>query len=651
MAANAMSPLRLAPTRVWRPLFVAAGVLVLAAGCSRPRPSGAHNVRLIVLGVDGMDPRFVQRHWSDLPNLDRLRRNGDFKPLATTTPPQSPVAWSTFITGMDPAGHGIYDFVRRDLTRYLPVSSMTRTQSPRHTLSLGPYLFPLSKSREISLRQGKAFWQILAEHDIPVTVIRMPTNYPPVPAGKAIAGMGTPDLLGTFGTFTFFTDDPEEISRHVDAGRIVKVDPMIENRAVLQLEGAWNPLRKDQRPSSVDLTVEVDPREPVAQVAVGDTRITMRQGEWSGWLRARFPLIPGLAGATGIFRLYAKQLHPRFELYVSPVNIDPDDPDLPISVPSGYSREVARATGPFYTQGIAEDTAALRQNVFGMSDYLTQSRLVFEDERKLLGYALSQFREGLLFVYFSSIDQDSHMLWGRHEAELLDTYRNVDAAIGETIDHAHGADLIVMSDHGFTSFDRAVNLNTWLWKNGYLGLDGVPGDESSPARVVWSRTKAYALGLQSIYLNLAGREKEGIVPPGTQSQDVLRKLQSDLLAFRDGEHPVVESVHAPPRSDIAPDLIVGYAPGYRVSWRSALAPRVQMLDGVMSFTVSAESLVEDNNQSWIGDHCINAAAVPGVLFSKKKIAVEAPQLKDITVSILAEFGIGPAPGMSGRKIL
>jgi hypothetical protein len=202
-------------------------------------------------------------------------------------PPQSPVAWSTFITGKDPEGHGIYDFVRRDLTRYLPLSSMTRTQGPQHTLSLGPYLFPLSKGRVISLRQGKAFWQILAEHNIPVTMIRMPTNYPPVEAGKAIAGMGTPDLQGTFGTFTFYTDDPEEISRSVDAGRIVKVDPMIENRAVLPLAGAWNPLRRDHRISSVELTVEVDPREPVAQLAVGDVRVIVRQSEWSGWLRAK----------------------------------------------------------------------------------------------------------------------------------------------------------------------------------------------------------------------------------------------------------------------------------------------------------------------------------------------------------------------------
>jgi predicted AlkP superfamily phosphohydrolase/phosphomutase len=606
-----------------------------ACGVSHSR---ANARRVIVLGVDGMDPQFVQRHWGVLPNLDRLRRQGDFKPLGTTTPPQSPVAWSTFITGMDPDGHGLYDFVHRDPATYLPFSSMSRAEDPKHTLSLGPYLFPLSKGRVIALRRGKAFWQILAEHDIPVTVIKMPTNYPPIEAGKAIAGMGVTDLRGTFGTFTFYTDDPEEISRSVNGGSIVKVPPF-QDRAVLRVEGPANSLRKDRRISTVELTVDVDPQEPVARLAVGDAVAIVRQGEWSGWLRAEFPLIPGLASATGMFRVYAKQLHPRFELYVSPINVDPDEPELPISAPPNYSREIARAIQPFYTQGIAEDTSALRQGVFDLPEYLGQSRLVFEDERKLLRYTLSQFREGLLFVYFSSIDQNSHMLWGKHEPELLETYRAVDAAIGEAIDGARDADVVVMSDHGFTCFDRAVNLNTWLWKNGYLALEGGPGEDDVPfARVDWARTTAYAMGLNGLYLNLSGREKRGIVAPGQQSQEMLRKIGAELLAFRDGANPVVETFFLPRRSDAAPDMIVGYARGYRASWQTALGS-------------APESLVEDNRDAWIGDHCINPADVPGVLFSSRKLSGENPRLKDVTVSILQMFGIAPAPGMSGRNVL
>jgi len=585
-----------------------------------------------------MDPQFVQQHWGDLPHLDRLRRQGDFRPLATTTPPQSPVAWSTFITGMDPDGHGLYDFVHRDPATYLPFSSMARAEDPKHTLSLGPYLFPLSKGQVVSLRHGTAFWQILADHHIPVTVIKMPTNYPPIPVGKAISGMGTTDLLGTFGTFTFYTDDPEEISRSVSGGRIVKV-PMFQNRTVLQVDGPANSLRKDHRTSSVDLTVDIDPQSPAGRLSIGDSMAVVREGEWSPWLRAEFSLIPHLVNATGMFRVFAKQLHPRFELYVSPVNIDPDEPELPISAPAGYSREVARAISPFYTQGIAEDTSALRQGVFSLPEFLSQSRLVFEDERKLLRYSLSQFHDGLLFVYFSSIDQNSHMLWGKHMPEVLETYRAVDAAIGEVLDNARGADIVILSDHGFTTFDRAVNLNTWLSKNGYMTLESGSSDDEVPfARVDWSRTQAYALGLNGLYLNLAGREKQGAVPQGAESQALLKRLSGDLLAFRDNGNVVVESVHASQRSDVAPDLIVGYARGYRGSWQTALG-------------AAPDALVEDNRDAWIGDHCINAADVPGVLFSNGKLTVENPRLKDVTVTILHLFGISPSAGMTGHNVM
>jgi predicted AlkP superfamily phosphohydrolase/phosphomutase len=608
---------------------------------------------MIVLGVDGMDPGFVARHWSSLPNLSRLRLKGDFKPLGTTTPPQSPVAWSTFITGTDPEEHGIYDFVHRDPATYVPHSSMSKIAEPRYSLSIGPYLLPFSGGRVISLRRGTAFWESLARSHIPVTILRMPTNYPPVTAGKAIAGMGTPDLRGTTGTFSFYTDDVNEIPRSVTGGDIKRI-PRFKGRTVLILEGPPNPLRRDHLSSTVELTVDVDPEKPVARVAIGDSITIVQQGEWSGWLRVKFPLISGLASARGMLRVYAKELHPQFLLYVSPINIDPEEPDLPVFTPASYGREIARATSPFYTLGFAEESAALRNGVFSLPEYVAQSRLVLEDEHKLLRYALREFRDGLLFAYFSAIDQDSHMLWGKHEAELLDTYRAMDAIIGEVLDKADGAEVIVMSDHGFTSFDRAVNLNAWLSKNGYLALETGLGDGSaSLPRVDWSRTRAYAVGLNSVYLNLAGREEQGIVAPGAESQAVLRKLQEELLALRDGSNVVIKTVYTPARSDGAPDLIVGYAPRYRVSWHSELVLdelEVQRT-GIVAFGFAPGPILEDNKDPWIGDHCINAADVPGVLFSQRKIQVDNPELKDFGISILQAFGVSPGPGISGRNVL
>jgi predicted AlkP superfamily phosphohydrolase/phosphomutase len=584
---------------------------------------------VIVLGIDGMDPNFVERHWDALPNLARLRRQGGFSRLGTTMPPQSPVAWSSFITGLDPDRHGIFDFVHRDPATLQPFSSMGRTDEPRFTLPLGPYSLPLSGSRVVTFRHGTAFWQTLAQQGVPVTVVRMPTNYPPLPFGRALAGMGTPDLRGTLGTFTLFSNDPVEVARSVSGGRIVKVE-MADGHAVLPLEGPPNSLRKDHAYAGVNLRVDVDPLNQAMRIRVAEQDVILKEGEWSNWIPVDFPLIPHVVSAHGMFRLFVKQLHPYLALYVSPINVDPETPDLPVAQPSSFGREVSRATGRYYTLGIPEDTSALRQDAFNLPDFLLQTHLVFEDEARLLRYSLQAFRGGLLFFYFSSIDQNSHILWGKHEAELLQVYREVDASIGEVMRSAPAADLIVLSDHGFASFDRAVHLNAWLRNRGFLTLSGPPGDDSTLADLDWAGTEAYAIGLNGLYLNLQGRELHGTVERGRQSAALIQTLREQLLAFRDpvNGHAVVEAVYESKPSKeneaAAPDLIVGYSPGYRGSWQTGLGgvPAAEM---------------EDNNDAWIGDHCMDPAAVPGVLFTSRPMPVEHPRLQDVTGLVLKLF--------------
>jgi predicted AlkP superfamily phosphohydrolase/phosphomutase len=519
-----------------------------------------------------------------------------------------------------------------------PYSSMSRTVEPRFKIPLGPYLLPLSSARVETLRHGQAFWQILADRRIPGAIIHMPTNFPPVKVGHALAGMGTPDLRGTQGTFTYFTDDPEELPRDVPGGRIVKVRG--ENgRFILPVEGPPNSLRKDLRFASVNLVVEIDPEHKAARVSMGDSVAIVNEGEWSDWMSADFPLLGWLAGSRGMFRVYAKELHPRLKMYASPVNIDPRSPELPISAPTSYSRQVAGDIGPFYTQGIAEDTSAFRQGVLTMQEFLGQSDLVQADELKLLRYSLAHFREGLLFFYFSSIDQNSHMLWGKHEPELLAVYRAIDSAIGEVAGRFPDADIIVMSDHGFNSFDRSVNLNTWLWQQGFLALQGPPeGEDETFGNVDWSRTQAYAMGLNGLYLNIAGREKFGILHRGAESEAVMRKLAEELVRFRDPKDgsQVVEVV-SPTHVEFGPDLIVGYGRTFRGSWQTALG-------GV------PRSVLEENTDAWLGDHCINPDDVPGVLLSNRVLRAATPGLKDLTVTILGLFGAGPGAGMSGRSV-
>jgi predicted AlkP superfamily phosphohydrolase/phosphomutase len=550
------------------------------------------------MGVDGMDPGFVGAHWAELPNLSKLREDGAFSRLATTTPPQSPVAWSTFATGLDPAEHGIFDFVHRNPVTLAPFLSTDRTEGPRFRIALGPYEIPLSGSRVISLRKGKAFWETLAGKSIPVSIIRMPANYPPVPVGQALSGMGTPDLRGTQGTFGFYTDDPDGVSRDVSGG-VIRSVTVANGHVDLKVEGPANPLRKDQRRVSADLAVDVDANLPYARIRTRNSDGILRQGEWSDWMRVEFSLLPHLVSAHGMVRVYAKQFHARFEMYVSPVQADPQAADLPISWPKSFSRQVALEIGPYYTLGIPEDTSALRQGVFDLQEFLSQSRLVMSDERKMFSYSLNHFEDGLLFFYFSSVDQNSHMLWGKHDDELLKIYREIDECVGEARSRFPAADLMLMSDHGFTTFDRAVHLNRWLRDRGF-------GD------------KAYAIGLNALYL---------------KDRSAAGEIQSQLLGWRDPSNrrvvvETVERVHAAAaNSSVAPDMIIGYAPGYRASWQTGLGE-------------TPDLELEDNNDAWVADHCINAADVPGVLFTSWKNGARGIALRDLSGTILGLFAAG-----------
>jgi len=602
---------------------------------------------MIVLGIDGMDPVFVETHFADLPNLNFLRQRGSFRRLATTIPPQSPVAWSSVITGMDPGGHGIFDFVHRNPATRMPVSSMAETTEPTRSLGIGPYLIPLSGGGVRSLRAGRAFWQMLDEHGIRSSIIRMPANFPPAECeADSLAGMGTPDMTGSFGTFSFYTDDPAEKREKVPGGQIVRVT-LRNGRAELAIAGPPNQMRRDRHSTSVGLTVSVDPTAQTARFDTQGRQFILQQGEWSEWVRTEYSLIPHVNSVRGIFRVYLQQVHPYLRIYVSPVNIDPEDPALPISTPRDYSRNLATAVGPFYTQGIAEETSAFRAGILSKSEFLVQSRKVLTDNLKMFRFELDRFQDGLFFYYFSSVDQNSHMLWGRYDSDLLEIYRDVDRAIGQAVAKA-GTDtpLLVISDHGFAPFNRAVHLNSFLMREGFLTLDDPTktGDEELFTHVDWSKTVAYAIGLNGVYVNLEGREAGGVVPEADKRL-VLERLARRLVEFKDPEtgKRVIERVYFPEEAfqgrnlKYSPDLLVGFRRGYRASWQTALG------------AVPPEVL-EDNTQAWIGDHCMAADQVPGVLFSNRPLRTAGPHLWDITASILGEFGVPKANGMIGQSV-
>jgi predicted AlkP superfamily phosphohydrolase/phosphomutase len=376
-----------------------------------------------------------------------------------------------------------------------------------------------------------------------------------------------------------------------------------------------------------------------------------------------FQLIPFFGNVRGMCRFYLKQAHPRFQLYVSPINIDPSNPALPLSTPSNYSRMLSDEAGEFHTQGIAEDTKALSDGVLDDKEYLEQARTVLAEHRRIFDAEFPKFERGAFFFYFSSLDLNSHMFWrlmdpkhpeydaalaAQNGSAISDFYQQMDQVLGEVLPKLdEHTDLLVLSDHGFAPYYRSFNLNTWLRTNGYIKLKADTNvDSSQPfADVDWSRTRAYGLGLNGLYINLRGRESNGIVEPGA-ADSLMAEIRGKLLAVHDSKTnlPVITRVdlaseaYQGPYARSGPDMLVGYNRGYRAGWKTILG------------AFPADEL-EDNGNPWSGDHCMDYTLVPGVLLSNRKIGVATPALTDIAPTILAEFGIAKTKGMIGQPVL
>jgi predicted AlkP superfamily phosphohydrolase/phosphomutase len=649
--------------RLWGALLLTATALL--PSCHHTGGEWHGDQRLIILGIDGMDPQLLKQFMQQgkMPNFSRLAEQGSFRLLTTSIPPQSPVAWSNLITGMNAGGHGIFDFIHRDPKTLELYFSISHVEGPKHSIHLGSWVIPLGGGSAEQLRKGKAFWEILDQHGIPNTIFRIPANFPPVPAkGRTISGMGTPDLRGTYGTFSFYTDDPTTAPGAVEGGQVIPVQ--VENsRVAASLIGPDNTFRRGSPAATAPFTVSIDPLESVAEIAVKGQEFVLREGEWSDWVRVEFQLVPFFANVSGMCRFYLKQAHPRLQLYVSPINIDPAAPALPISTPSRYSRLLSEEAGEFYTQGISEDTKALSDGMLDDQEYLEQARTVLAEHRRIFDAEFPKFKRGVFFFYFSSLDLNSHMFWrlmdpkhpaydsalaAQNGSAIESFYEQMDQVLGEVLpkldDHTT---LLVLSDHGFAPYYRSFNLNTWLLNNGYIKLKSQadPDSNGSFANVDWSHTLAYGVGLNGLYLNLRGRERNGIVQPGVEGDTLIKEIKGKLLSVRDTRAglPVItrvdlaRDVYQGPYAQSGPDLLVGYNRGYRAGWKTILG------------AFSPEAL-EDNTNRWSGDHCIDFTLVPGVLLSNRKIATGTPALTDIAPTILSEFGIAKTKGMMGESV-
>ena len=658
------------PALVATSALLVVGFSSVSCGRSSADPS---TPRVIVLGLDGMDHALATRLMAEgrLPGLSRLRERGGFSALGTSIPPESPVAWSDFITGQDAGVHGIFDFIHRDPATMLPYLSTSRTPDPEPPFRLGSWRFgptslhvagcelPLSQGGPVLLRRGRAFWEVLGERGVPSTVVRMPADYPPSgTATHELSGMGTPDILGGYGTFSYFTTDRLAfLGKRISGGEVHRVEA---RDGVVDAQLVGPPGLCGTPPGNLvsPFQVYIDPDRPAALLVVGDEERVLEQGEWSDWIPVAFPVMP-TQSLPAQARFFLRQVRPELELYVSPLNIDPLAPALPISTPDSFAAELARATFPFYTQGMPEDTAALTAGVFSPAEFLAQAHVAGREVLDQFPWVLSRFDRGLLFYYVGNGDQVSHMMWRamdpahpaydpERDAPFADAvpgvYAEMDGLVTYALDHM-GEDtlLIVMSDHGFTSWRRTFHLNAWLHQNGYLAVK----DESLPAgmellqNVDWSRTRAYGFGLSSLYVNLRGREKDGIVPPADRDR-LLAGIARELEGVVDPAtgQPAIARVYLRDETyvdgggrDVGPDAVIGYSKGTRGSDPSALGE------------VGREVLT-NNDKPWSGDHLMDPPSVPGILATSRPLKRPARNLRELNASLLAEFGVEtqiPAP--------
>jgi predicted AlkP superfamily phosphohydrolase/phosphomutase len=623
----------------------------------------SHINRIVVLGLDGMDPVLVDKYMAigKLPNLKKLAAEGSYNELETTTPSISPVAWSSFMTGCHPAKHNIFDFLSRDPKTYLPDLSSAHIGSPKKVLPLGKYNIPLSKPEIKGMRKSVPFWKILGDNGIFSTILRIPVTFPPEKfRGHLLSGMCAPDLKGSQGTFSFYTSDKEKIIDREGGMNIpVKING---NRIDTYISGPENTMLKNPEEMKIPLSITIDKDNKEATLDVSGQSFKLKEKTFSDWIQITFR--PGLwIKIRSICRFYINRMDQTFEMYITPLNIDPEKPALPISQPFIYSVYLSKLLGSYITLGEANDTWALNEGILSEEAFLKLSYFNHQEWEDMLFNAMDKTKKGAVVSWFETTDSIQHMFYryldDKHPALLTEQakmgpevmeelYAKMDDLVGRVFAKLDKKDiLIIMSDHGIKSFRRGINMNSWLYRNGYLALkEGKHQSGEWFKDVDWENTRAYGLGLGGIYLNIKDREARGTVTQGDEAKALKKEIASLLNGLNDegnGQtaiNTVFDRDDLPPGpyKDNCPDLIVGYNEGYRVSWDS--------VTGKVN-----DTLFEDNTKAWSGDHCIDPRIVPGIFFSNHKINTDSPAIIDIAPTILNLFGMDIPNHMDGHNLI
>lgn len=605
--------------------------------------------KVVILGIDAMDPVITEKLINEgvLPNFAYLKKEGTYSRLGTTNPAESVVAWTGFATGVNPGKHGIFDFIMRNPENYMPYLSLNEVSN-------------LHGVKVENRCKAEAFWSYLSRYRIPSSVFFCPNTFPAKKLnGKMLSGMGTPDLYGTMGRFSFYTT--REISKDKIKDSRGKIICVTSDNSIIKtnIYGPKINLKGSVSEAEIPLKITLRPGQNGAEVEFQNESFFLKKDSWSCWRRLYFKL-GVFKKIYGIARFYLKDAGAGLELYMSPINLDPENPAFPISYPKSYSKKIARKIGLYYTQGMPNDTWVLSEELLDDKAFLEQVDTVLNERRYMLAEELKGFKEGLVFMYMDTLDTIQHMFWRHIDSSsplftannlykdiIYSYYEKIDNIVGDVLKKLDkDTTLIILSDHGFNSFHRAVNLNSWLMENGFLVLnrDKSQGEEFFKD-IDWSKTKAYAIGFGGIYINIKGRESQGIVSP---EEEILVKneISAKLKLWVDPitQNKVAKDVYKKedifngPYINMAPDLFVGFNSGFRASWQTALG-------------ATPETLIEDNDKKWSGDHLIDPSLVPGVLFINRKTKlVQPPSIIDLCPTILKLFKVNLSDKFDGKAI-
>jgi len=618
--------------------------------------------RVVILGLDGMEPTLAEKYMAEgrMPNMVKLRDKGSYQTLGTTLPPLSPVAWSSFLTGCNPGKHNIFDFLTIDRRNYLPQLSSVHIGGVRRTLKLGKYQLPIGKPDIRGLRRSKPFWRYLGDSGIFSNIIRVPITWPPEKfRGVLLSAMCVPDLRGSQGTFSYYTTRKTDELPYT-GGEQIEVQ---RNNGTIRshLVGPPNSMRTEGGAMTVPFRVTFNGKPDGATLEINGEKHALTLGEYTPWIRFHFKAAPGVK-VHGICQFLLMGIEPNFELYVTPLQIDPEKPVMPISHPTVYSTYLSKRQGSFATLGLAEDTWALNEKILEDPGFLHQCTEADEERRRMFLDALEKVRRGLICCVFDGTDRIQHMFWRYIDPEhparegfgqtrlhnaIPELYERMDKIVGETMAKCDDPDtlLLVISDHGFKPFRYGIDLNRWLIDNGYMVLKEPPKGRRYLATVDWSQTRAYAQGLAGIFLNVKDRESQGIVEEGAEADALRAELCENLSGLKDDRNGQLairraysarHSYRGPYAVD-APDIVVGYNEGYRVSWEAAVGD-------------ITDQVFHDNMKAWSGDHCIDPAIVPGVMFSNRRIEGDKPRLLDLGPTVLKLFGVNVPKHMDGKPL-